>query len=61
MISDLTLLSVFILGVDFIGNDNATLILGDNILYGKGLSNMLKDAVIEVESNNNAVIYGYSV
>ena len=51
----------FIIGEDFIGSDNVALILGDNILYGKGLSNMLKNAIIEVENNNNSVIYGYSV
>ena len=51
----------FIIGEKFIGNDNVALILGDNILYGKGLSNMLKNAIIEVENNKNSVIYGYSV
>ena len=51
----------FIIGEKFIGDDNVALILGDNILYGKGLSNMLKNAIIEVENNKNSVIYGYSV
>ena len=51
----------FIIGEDFIGSDNVALILGDNILYGKGLSNMLKNAIIDVENNNNSIIYGYSV
>jgi len=51
----------FIIGEKFIEDDNVALILGDNILYGKGLSNMLKNAIIEVENNKNSVIYGYSV
>ncbi|MAR15045.1 MAG: glucose-1-phosphate thymidylyltransferase [Candidatus Marinimicrobia bacterium] len=51
----------FIIGENFIGSDNVALILGDNILYGKGLSNMLKNAIIDVENNNNSIIYGYSV
>tara|TARA_B100000700_G_C15061304_1_gene866085 strand:+ start:6622 stop:7491 length:870 start_codon:yes stop_codon:yes gene_type:complete len=51
----------FIIGEKFIGNSNVALILGDNVLYGKGLSSMLKDAVVDIENNNKSIIYGYSV
>ena len=34
-----------IIGKEFIGNDSVALILGDNVLYGKGLSKMMKDAI----------------
>ena len=38
------LADAFRLGADFIGDDNVSLILGDNMIYGPGLENMLKDA-----------------
>lgn len=50
-----------ILGEDFIGNDDVCLILGDNIFYGYGLSNLLRTSVKEVKENDNAVIFGYYV
>ena len=51
----------FILGEDFIGNDNVCLILGDNVFYGGRLPERLKHSVDEVESNGNAVVFGYYV
>lgn len=51
----------FILGEDFIGNDNVCLILGDNVFYGGRLPERLKNSVDEVESNGNAVVFGYYV
>tara|TARA_B100000214_G_scaffold374085_1_gene355923 strand:- start:1566 stop:2450 length:885 start_codon:yes stop_codon:yes gene_type:complete len=55
------LAQAFILGEDFIGNDSVSLILGDNIFFGHGLSNMLLNSVRTVESKNDAVVFGYSV
>lgn len=51
----------FIIGEKFINNSNVALILGDNILYGKGLSSMLKNAIKDVKQNKHSIIYGYSV
>ena len=51
----------FIIGEQFINGSNVALILGDNILYGKGLSSMLRNAIKDVENSNNSIIYGYSV
>jgi len=50
----------FILGKDFIGADDACLILGDNIYYGHGLPEMLELAVDNAK-NNKATIFGYHV
>lgn len=47
----------FIVGEDFIGNDRVGMVLGDNIFYGYGLSEMLEGAA----SGNGAVIFGYEV
>jgi len=51
----------FILGEEFINNDNVCLILGDNVFYGGQLPDRLKASVIEVETNENAVVFGYYV
>lgn len=52
------LAQAFILGEEFIGDDNVCLVLGDNIFYGYGLPNILtKSAEIE----NGAVVFGYYV
>ena len=53
--------NAFIIGEDFIGEDDVCLVLGDNIFYGHKLPVMLKDSVREVEEENNAVIFGYYV
>ena len=52
------LAQAFILGEDFIGNDNVCLILGDNIFYGQGFTPMLKKAA---SLNTGAVVFGYQV
>jgi len=54
------LAQAFILGADFIGNDDACLILGDNIYYGHGLPNMLNSAV-ENATRDQATVFGYHV
>ena len=54
------LAQAFILGKDFIGDDDACLILGDNIYYGHGLPEMLNSAV-ENAGNNKATVFGYHV
>ena len=53
--------NAFIMGQDFIGDDDVCLILGDNIFYGHKLPSMLKESVKEVSDNKNAVIFGYYV
>ena len=55
------LAQAFILGEDFIGDDDVTLVLGDNIFYGDGFSKILNDAVDIVKEENKAVIFGYEV
>ena len=55
------LAEAFILGEDFIGNDNACLVLGDNIFFGHGLTEMLKKATTDVEKNGGATVFGYYV
>lgn len=52
------LAEAFILGKDFIGNDSVCLILGDNIYYGSGLSQLLKDAA---QKKKGATVFGYHV
>ena len=51
----------FIIGEKFIGNDSVCLILGDNIFYGSGFTNILKKSVEDVEKNKKAKIFGYYV
>ena len=55
------LAQAFILGEEFIGDDNVTLILGDNIFYGSNFSKLLKDSVENVEKNGGGNIFAYSV
>ena len=55
------LAQAFIIGKKFIGNDCACLVLGDNIFYGAGLNDMLKQAVIDAEQNGKATVFGYRV
>ena len=54
------LAQAFLLGEDFIGNDCACMILGDNIFYGNGMKNALKRAV-ENSKNGIATVFGYYV
>ena len=55
------LAQAFILGEKFIGDDSVALVLGDNIFYGTGFSNKLKNCVKIVSNQNNAVVFGYEV
>lgn len=55
------LAQAFILGADFIGDDAVTLVLGDNIFYGQGLTSMLNRAVDHAENDNRATIFAYPV
>jgi len=55
------LAQAFIIGEDFIGTDNVCLILGDNIFYGHGLTELLSNAVINTSRNKKATIFGYYV
>ena len=55
------LAQAFILGKDFIGDDDACLILGDNIYYGHGMTDMLANAVLNAKDKNIATIFGYHV
>ena len=55
------LAQAFIIGEEFIGDDCACLVLGDNIFHGAGFSNMLKTAVEDAEQNNKATVFGYWV
>lgn len=55
------LAQAFIIGEEFIGDDCACLVLGDNIFYGAGLNSMLKQAVKNAEENGKATVFGYWV
>lgn len=55
------LAQAFIIGKDFIGNDNVCLILGDNVFYGSGLDAELQRIKDSVEKNSQAYIFGYKV
>ena len=55
------LAQAFILGEDFIGDDDVSLILGDNIFYGAGIEKRLKDALSVVANEKKAAIFGYYV
>ena len=55
------LAQAFLIGEEFIGNDDVCLVLGDNIFYGAGLSQKLQNAVKTVKEENKAVVFGYQV
>jgi glucose-1-phosphate thymidylyltransferase len=55
------LAQAFIIGEEFIGDDSACLVLGDNIFYGQSFSRMLKEAVDTAETHNKATVFGYYV
>ena len=55
------LAQAFIIGEQFIGNDDVCLILGDNIFYGQGLTNLLARSVKNTLQNKRATIFGYTV
>ena len=55
------LAQAFIIGRDFIGDDCACLVLGDNIFHGAGFTAMLKEAVRTAEQDQKATVFGYWV
>ena len=55
------LAQAFIIGEEFIGDDCACLVLGDNIFYGSYFTNKLKEAVRTAEEDKKATIFGYWV
>ena len=55
------LAQAFTIGADFIGDDAACLVLGDNIFQGAGLTNMLMEAVRNAEEDKKATVFGYWV
>jgi len=55
------LAQAFIIGRDFIGDDAACLVLGDNIFHGAGFTTLLHDAVRDAEENGKATVFGYWV
>jgi glucose-1-phosphate thymidylyltransferase len=55
------LAQAFIIGREFIGNDDVCLVLGDNIFHGAGLTGMLRDAVRTAEEEHKATVFGYWV
>ena len=55
------LAQAFIIGEEFIGNDDVCLVLGDNIFYGQGLKELLINSVANVKHENMATVFGYYV
>ena len=55
------LAQAFTIGADFIGDDAACLVLGDNIFQGAGLTDMLVEAVRTAEEDKKATVFGYWV
>lgn len=55
------LAQAFIIGEEFIGNDDVCLVLGDNIFYGHGLTDLLKKSVQNVTQYSKATVFGYYV
>ena len=55
------LAQAFIIGREFIGDDDVALVLGDNIFHGAGLSSMLEDAVNDTGKEKKATVFGYWV
>lgn len=55
------LAQAFTIGEEFIGDDSACLVLGDNIFYGAGFTQLLKESVENVEKHGKATVFGYYV
>lgn len=55
------LAQAFIIGKEFVGNDSACLVLGDNIFYGSHFTPMLREAVRAAEEEDKATVFGYWV
>ena len=55
------LAQAFIIGEDFIGNDDVCLVLGDNIFYGHGFTDLLAKSLANVKQEKKATVFGYYV
>ena len=55
------LAQAFIIGEEFIGDDSACLVLGDNIFYGAGFTGLLQESVRNAEAEDKATVFGYYV
>ncbi len=55
------LAQAFLLGEEFIGDDDVCLVLGDNIFYGHGFTNLLEQSIKNVKEQNCATVFGYYV
>ena len=55
------LAQAFLIGEDFIGNDDVCLVLGDNLFHGAGFTGLLKEAVRNVVEDRKATVFGYRV
>lgn len=55
------LAQAFIIGEEFIGNDDVCMVLGDNVFYGAGFTGLLRDTVKMVEEQSMACVFGYQV
>jgi glucose-1-phosphate thymidylyltransferase len=55
------LAQAFILGEEFLNGDDACLVLGDNIFYGHGLTNLLAQSIKNIKDENKATVFGYYV
>lgn len=55
------LAQAFIIGEEFIGNDDVCMVLGDNIFYGAGFTGLLRETVKMVEEQSLACVFGYQV
>jgi glucose-1-phosphate thymidylyltransferase len=55
------LADAFIIGADFIGNDTAALVLGDNVFYGRGFSQTLSNTTAKIIEYGGGAVFGYYV
>lgn len=55
------LAQAFVIGKDFIGSDSVCLVLGDNIFYGHGFTELLKNSILNVGDEDKATVFGYYV
>ena len=55
------LAQAFIIGEDFIGGDDVCLVLGDNIFYGHGFTDLLASSLLNVKEDRKATVFGYYV
>ncbi|MCL1928739.1 MAG: glucose-1-phosphate thymidylyltransferase RfbA [Treponema sp.] len=55
------LADAFILGDEFIGNDNCALVLGDNVFYGQGFGSTLKNSALKISQTGGGLVFAYFV